>query len=302
VSYHIVHVFSHGARLSLQRGQLVCLTEDKVRRTIPIQDLRAVVLAARGISLGNDAMAAILAADSVVLHSNAEYKPVGFSAPLPRIADHSAFLGQVRARGIFNERLWRMILPRKIGNQAACLHALGSRSAYLENATRGQNLHEGNCARHYWRKFFACIDHQGLRRRRETAAESNPNQLLNYGYAVISALCHRSLLVHGLLPQLGLHHRSRYRAIPLVHDFVEPFRAFVDWLMASHIKKCGTSMESWAKTVGQSLRDHRVDYGKTRIKLMDAIDKSASALARAYATGDPAQLWFPELCAEPNPC
>ncbi len=287
---------SHGARLIVERQQLVCITGEGVPKRIPVEDLRAIIIAARGVSFSGEALAAVLDADAVVLHSNARYKPCGLSVPLPRVANHAAFLGQIRPHAGLNERLWRKLLLCKVANQASCLRMLGVPSAYLENSAHGQHLHEGNCSRHYWRKFFGSLGWDGLRRRGQEL-EQSPNSLLNYGYAVVSALCHRSLIVHGLQPALGLHHRSRYRATPLVHDFVEPFRAFVDWLMATHIRRSGLDMPTWAKTIGQSLRDHRIRCVAGGIKLMDAIDKAASSLARAYAKSNASELWVPSLVA-----
>lgn len=287
---------SHGARIAVERKQLVCLNTEGVAKRIPVEDLRALIIGARGVSFSGEALGAVLDADAVVLHSNAKYKPCGLSVPLPRVANHAAFLGQIHPRAGLNDRLWKKLLLCKVANQASCLRLLGAPSAYLENSARGQNLHEGNCARHYWRKFFGSLGWGGLRRRGQRSEES-PNHLLNYGYAVVSALCHRSLIVHGLIPALGLHHRSRYKAIPLVHDFVEPFRAFVDWLMATHIRRSGLEMSAWAKTIGQALRDHRIRCAGGSIKLMDAIDKAASSLARAYAKSDASELWLPPLGA-----
>lgn len=293
-----MHVLSHGARLLLERQQLVCINSEGGKRSLPIEDLRAVVIAAKGISFSGEALAAILDANAVVLHSNARYKPCGLSVPLPRVVSHAAFLGQMISGESFHNKLWSKILLRKIANQAACLRLLEVPSAYLENAARGHHLHEGNCARHYWRKFFANVGWEGLRRRGRESEES-PNNLLNYGYAVLSALCHRSLLVHGLQPAIGLHHRSRYKAIPLVYDFVEPFRAFVDWSMALHLRSNGADMDTWIRAVGQSLRDYRIRHGGSSIKLMDAIDKAASSLARAYAKRNAAELWLPSLALSP---
>jgi len=294
VSHHIVHVVSHGTRLLLERQQLICISGEGVKKSIPTEDLRAVIIAARGTSFSGEALGAILDANAVVLHNNARYKPCGLSVPLSRVVGHSAFLGQTNATEGLNLKLWRKILLRKVANQAACLSALGAPSAYLENSARGHNLHEGNCARHYWRRLFGCIGWSDLRRRSQQV-EQNPNQLLNYGYAVVSALCHRSLIVHGLQPSIGLHHRSRYKAVPLVYDFVEPFRAFVDWMMALHIERHGTDMPLWAKTIGQGLRDHRLRHASGSIKLMDAIDKAASSLSRAYAKRTAEELWLPQL-------
>ncbi len=293
MSHHIVHVLTHGSRLAIERGQLTCLSPDAPPKSLPVADLRTVVIAARGVSITADAMGAILDADATVLHCNARYKPCGISVSLSRVASHAVFSGQLRPRANLNDRIWQRMLACKVANQASCLRKLEAPSPYLENAVKDRHLHEGNCARRYWKNFFAALGFRGHRRR--TDDESGPDRLLNYGYAVISALCHRSLLVHGLMPQMGVHHRSRYKAFPLVYDIVEPFRPFVDWIMAQHVRESGCNLESWARAIGQSLREYRVGCATSRIKLMDAVDKAASSLARCYAKSDATELWFPAL-------
>ncbi len=94
---------------------------------------------------------------------------------------------------------------------------------------------------------------------------------------------------------MGVHHRSRYKAFPLVYDIVEPFRPFVDWLLAEFVREAECNVEAWAKTIGQALRDHRVECASSRIKLMDAVDKAAASLAQCYAQADAARLWLPVL-------
>lgn len=119
--------------------------------------------------------------------------------------------------------------------------------------------------------------------------------MLNYGYAVLAALCHRSLIVHGLVPQLGVHHKARYRSDPLVYDLMEPFRPAVDLMLAEFMVEPEISMKAWGKKVGTELRDRRVRRGAFTLKLMDAIDASANSLARAYADLSAARFWLPEL-------
>lgn len=38
----------------------------------------------------------------------------------------------------------------------------------------------------------------------------------------------RALLGSGLLPNLGIFHKSRYNAFPLADDVMEPYRPYVD--------------------------------------------------------------------------
>jgi len=101
--------------------------------------------------------------------------------------------------------------------------------------------------------------------------------------------------VHGLLPQLGVHHKARYRSEPLVYDLMEPFRPAVELLLAEFMLEPDVSMKAWTRKVGTSLRDRRVKHGNYTLKLMDAIDASANSLARAYAALSAENFWVPEL-------
>ena len=56
----------------------------------------------------------------------------------------------------------------------------------------------------------------------------SPNNLLNYGYAILRSFVTRHLMNAGLLPTIGIFHRNRYNAFPLADDMMEPFRPYVD--------------------------------------------------------------------------
>jgi CRISPR-associated protein Cas1 len=163
----------------------------------------------------------------------------------------------------------------------------------LELALRRDEFDEANCARRYWQLYFPAIGWTGTKRDRKE--DTAPNQMLNYGYAVLSALCHRSLIIHGLLPQLGVHHKPRYRSDPLVYDLMEPFRPVVELMLAEFMTEPDVDMKAWAKKIGTDLRDRRVQHNSAMIKLMDAIDASANSLARAYAAMSAKNFWVPEL-------
>ena len=82
---------------------------------------------------------------------------------------------------------------------------------------------EARAAVYYWKSLFSHIP--GFIRDREGIA---PNNLLNYGYAILRAVVARSLVASGLLPTLGIHHHNRYNAYCLADDIMEPYRPFVD--------------------------------------------------------------------------
>ncbi len=104
------------------------------------------------------------------------------------------------------------MLRGKTFNQTRVLQHKQLRSPHLELALKQEMFDEANCARRYWQLYFPAIG--WTRHQRDRKEDTAPNQMFNYGYAVLAALCHRSLIVHGLLPQLGVHHKPRYRSEP----------------------------------------------------------------------------------------
>jgi CRISPR-associated protein Cas1 len=293
MSHHLLHVFQHGALLSKERGFIVSRVEGQEERRLPHADIRAVIIAARGVTLTSHFLSAILESDGIVLHCDESYQPCGVTAPLARIVDTQAFLNQTAQPARLNARLWQEMLRGKTANQSRVLQSKNLRSAHLELALRTEEFDESNCARRYWQLFFPSIGWGGSKRDRK--ADSPPNQMLNYGYAVLAALCHRSLVIHGLSPLLGVQHKPRYRAHPLVYDLMEPFRPAVDLMLAEFMVSPEVTMRAWCKHVGTQLRERRVRHGQYSLKLMDAIDASANSLARSYAAKDADAFWVPHL-------
>lgn len=293
MSHHILHVLKHGCVLAKDRGFLVCRGEDKTESRIPHEDLRAVIIAARGVTLTSNFLSAVLETDGIILHCNEQYQPCGVTTPLARIIDSSAFMHQADRPVRLNNRLWHQIVRGKTVNQLQVLKRRELRSPHLELAVKRDQFDEGNCARRYWQLYFPSIGWISSKRDRKEA--NAPNQMLNYGYAVLAALCHRSLIVHGLSPLLGVRHSTRYHADPLVYDLMEPFRPAVDLMLADFMVGDDISMKAWCKKVGTELREKRVEHQRYSVKLMDAIDISASSLARCYNALSHEPLWFPQL-------
>lgn len=293
MSYHILHVLQHGSTLAKERGFIVCRGEDKSEKRLPHEDIRAVIIAARGVTLTSSFMSAITDSDGIILHCDESYRPCGITAPLSRVIDTRAYMRQASQPEKLNERLWHRLLLGKTLNQQKVLELRGIHSPHLERAVASNNLHEGNCARHYWQLYFPTIGWMSSKRDRKDA--SPPNQMLNYGYTVLAALCHRSLIIHGLSPLLGVQHVTRYRANPLVYDLMEPFRPIVDMMMAEFMTQADINFKAWCKKVGTELRERRVHHERYSLKLMDAIDVSARSMAQSYSIASVKPFWVPKL-------
>jgi CRISPR-associated protein Cas1 len=147
---------------------------------------------------------------------------------------HHAFtekLGdQIEASLPLKKNLWRQTVIAKISNQAALLNAVGICTDKMEYFIRqvknddSTNV-EGRAAAHYWDCIFG--DMSFIRHR----YGEPPNNLLNYGYAILRAIVARSLIGSGLFPTIGIHHRNKYNPYCLADDIMEPYRPYVDSLI-----------------------------------------------------------------------
>lgn len=282
----------------------MCRYPDGNENRIAMADVRSIVIANPAVSFTNECLARLLAQDSVVLHCDRQFKPIGWTVPLERVIRREVFLNQIAQDSDFNRLLWKSIVMRKMRNQAALLDYLNV-DHNLHTLVEKPLANEANVSRQFWGSYFLAL---GKRQKRERkGAESFENKSLNYGYAVISTLVLRAILIHGLLPSLGIHHEARYRSHPLVYDLMEPFRSFVDllfyeWKQAQELEDEEERFKDWVRFLMNSLRECRIKHpeDKHSYKLMDAVDCLVRTVAtcfesRHFQNRNLDSLWLPRL-------
>jgi CRISPR-associated protein Cas1 len=151
-----------------------------------------------------------------------------------------------------------------------------------------QNV-EARAARRYWPALF------GDEFRRDRDGEP-PNNMLNYGYAVLRAIVARAICASGLHPSIGLHHHNRYDAFVLADDIMEPLRPVVDRAVAEYVNQYGNDiqLDRQAKSalILPLLGRFRVE-GESRT-LFDIVSKTAISLVAVF-TGERKNLYLPEI-------
>lgn len=202
-------------------------------RTIPIEDIGVVVLDNQRITITSGAIEQLLANNCAVITCDHKSLPTGLMLPLiGNTLQSERFRDQIDASLPLRKQLWAQTIKQKIRNQQWVLDTYtdaetGCMSKWVNEVRSGDpdNL-EARAAAYYWKNVFA--DHPDFIRGREGAP---PNNLLNYGYAILRAVVARSLVGSGLLPTLGIHHHNRYNAYCLADDIMEPYRPYVDELV-----------------------------------------------------------------------
>ncbi|MDD2996399.1 MAG: type II CRISPR-associated endonuclease Cas1 [Paludibacter sp.] len=235
--------FGNPAYLSMRNAQLVIHLPEVVKNndlpesfkkeaqaTIAIEDIGVVLLDHKQITITHGLLEALLANNVAVITCDSSRMPVGLLLPLSgNTVQSERFQAQIDATVPLRKQLWQQTVQAKISNQAYVLD--NCRGAVVKNmrvwvndvkSGDSDNL-EARAAAYYWKNVFPQIP--DFKRGREGLP---PNNLLNYGYAILRAVVARSLVGSGLLPTLGIHHHNRYNAYCLADDIMEPYRPFVD--------------------------------------------------------------------------
>jgi CRISPR-associated protein Cas1 len=197
--------------------------------TIPIEDIGVVVMDNPRITITQGLFAALSEKNVVIINCDSRHLP--FSLMLPSCVHHAytdKLRFQIKASLPMKKNLWQQTVVAKLKNQAGLLGKLGmdkERLIYLAGIVKTDD--SGNCegrgASYYWKVLFK--ESGGITRHR---FGEPPNNLLNYGYAILRAVVARSLVASGLITALGIHHRNKYNPYCLADDIMEPYRPYVD--------------------------------------------------------------------------
>lgn len=155
---------------------------------------------------------------------------------------------------------------------------------------------EAQASRFYWNHLFEERRSLFVRER----YGDYPNNLLNYGYAILRATVARGLVASGLLPTLGIFHRNRYNAYCLADHIMETYRPYVDNLVKEIMLYYEPEEKKLSKTIKSRLlgipaMDINIDDKKS--PLMVGLQRTTSSLASCYE-GSTRKIIFPEIHRE----
>jgi len=301
--------FSNPAYLSMEHAQLVVRQKsnnlegkdaprEEVVRTIPIEDIGMMVLENRQITITSGLISALVDNNSAVVTCDSRCMPTGLLLPLSgNSIQNERFRAQLDASQPLRKQLWQQTVSMKIANQGKVLKLnteveCGCMEVWSKDVRSGDPMNlEARAAAYYWKNVFSAIPE--FTRDREG---DYPNNMLNYGYAILRAIVARSLVGSGLLPTLGIHHQNRYNAYCLADDIMEPYRPYVDQLVLNLMKEF-PGVEELTKVIKAKLLTIPtldVVINRKRSPLMVATTLTTASLAKCF-TGEIRKIDYPEI-------
>ena len=235
---------------------------------IPLADIAYIILESPRITLSSALLDALSTHKVALISCDSSHLPSGIFTPfLGHYRSLAVLESQIALKKQTKSIIWQQIIKSKITNQCSVLKlakpnetkAIDSLQSLAKSVQLGDSTYnEAKAAAIYFKALFGNsftrmrdinsqinaingLETQALVAGDSTAdiadtKDSAPNAIinsaLNYGYAIVRAAIVRTLSSSGLNPALGLSHANAFNPFNLADDIIEPFRAFVDSLVA----------------------------------------------------------------------
>ena len=287
--------FSNPSYLSASNAQLVIKTSEKTI-TRPIEDIGVVILDNQQITITQNAMALLLENNVAIITTNSKHLPVGMFLNLDgNTLQSNRFQKQIEASEPLKKSLWQQTVQAKILNQVAVLKQRGKdvkRLDFLANTVNSGDTNncEAQAASYYWNLIFE--DHiQNFSRSPEGEP---PNNLLNYGYAIVRAATARALVGSGLLPTFGIFHKNQYNAYCLADDVMEPYRPYVDLAVFSLLGDLSMELTSETKKYLLNILACDCYFEREKSPMLVALTRTTASLVACFE-GKKKKILYPRI-------
>jgi len=290
--------FGNPAYLKTSNEQLIIeMSDTGETKQVPIEDIGVLILDHQQITITQALMAKLLANNTALITCDNTHHPVGLFLNLDgNTLQSQKFQAQVEASVPLKKQLWQQTVITKIQNQATVLELEkvhnGLLLTFAKDVKSGDSdNHEAKAAAYYWKNIFP--DFLNFTRERFGAP---PNNLLNYGYAILRAVVARSLVGSGLLPTLGIFHKNQYNAYCLADDVMEPYRPFVDRVVCNIVRMNGQYLEMTPNMKKEILQIPAMDVSIDGQKspLMNAVQRTTASLAKCFE-GKTKKILYPKF-------
>lgn len=291
--------FGNPLRLKIKDFQLIIENENEGEKqvsSVPVEDIGVVILDNQQITISQRVLQLLLENNTSIIVCSDKRMPQGLLLPIEaNTLQSERYKFQIESSKALKKQLWQQTIVAKILNQAKLLSSLEIEIdnmlhwASKVNSGDTANL-EARAAAYYWDNIFK----KSFKRHRTGMP---PNNLLNYGYAILRAVVSRALVGSGLLLTLGIHHQNKYNAFCLADDIMEPYRPFVDKVVLDIFNNEEFDSDELSPQIKKKLfiipaMDVQIDNKKS--PLMLATQRTSASLSKCYE-GETRKLLYPQM-------
>lgn len=279
------------ASLRIRNHQLLICQEQEI--AVPLEDICSILLESLQINVTAAVMTQMASCGITVFFCDEKHLPCAQILSINQYHRQLKLLrSQIDLAKPLQKKLWQKIVKRKIKNQAFCLQfmerdgAIGLRQKEKEVCSGDSGNVEAVAAALYFPQLYG--------REFSRGNDCIQNAALNYGYAILRGAIARNLVMHGLEPCLGIHHRSELNRFNLADDLIEPFRPLVDLFVASYEFNESEEITPEIKRQLFNLTNYLVLQDGKKYRVMTAIERMTVSIAKSIREGQDL-IELPEL-------
>lgn len=278
-------VIDSKAELSIKNGLLSIVREGKEEVFQSFEDIQTVLIDNHSVSMTIPLLNRLSENQITVVFCNEKHFPQSMLLDLEANSlQTKCFRKQIEVSQPLKKQIWKQIVEAKIKNQSRLLDEIFQCGdllvKYYGNVKSGDTTNrEGIAANCYWRRLMG----KGFVRDR---FGKEPNNLLNYGYALLRSAMARALMDSGLMPTLGVFHRNYFNSFPLADDVMEPYRPYIDRRVYEYYMSGRTEVDKEFK-----LRMLELFYSDLK---RDVLTKTTVSLVNVYCQ-ESRVIYYPEL-------
>ena len=252
--------------------------------TYPVEDINSVLIESLRSTISTKVLSTLAENNIITYFCDDTHTPSAYLLNYNGFYKNlSVYNFQVNAPKPLLKRLWQSIIRKKIENQANVLTMCGVPNELMSYIDKVQSGDTTNIESVVALKYFKSMFGKEFGRRQDNLI----NACLDYGYTIIRGCIARSVVAHGLLPYLGVHHQSQLNAYNLVDDLIEPFRPIVDLYVYNNIfGSSSTELDKYIKQGLVSLLNANVLVGGKVYACSYAIDMVVTSYVDSLSSKD----------------
>ena len=284
MAFRTVVIDSH-CKLEYSLNYLVFRTSEEIKRVL-LDEIHTVIVQSTAVSLTTSLLSELSSRKIKVIFCDEKHNPqselvniYGCHNSSKRIMEQISWPNEVK------NIVWKVIVTRKIHNQALSLRRIGKVEEYNQLLLYMKEVEVGDITNregHAAKVYFNNRYHKGFTRE----DDSDLNKYLNYGYTILLSCFNRCISSFGYLTQLGIHHKNEFNQFNFSCDLIEPFRFIIDDFVESLDGK-----EDWKDKIIDLLGKEYLIDGKLQ-SLTNAITIYCQSVFSAISSGDISKIKF----------
>lgn len=222
----ILEIGTENIAILLQDNYICVQKNGGIIKSIPLRDIRDVMVTAKNVLLGQNLLQSLAASNIPFVVLDENFLPVSFLFPCNVSSDkEKALERQAALKPLLRKKIWQSLIAEKIKNRSKVLCSLNKQDIFSAFDARVLLGDEKNVNATSAKPCFCELFGKDFVRK---PSSCGANAFIAYGYTQLRLLALRYIWSLGLNPFVGLNPNKPQSYLGLTEDLIEPYKPLVD--------------------------------------------------------------------------